>query len=268
MTVRTASQPHHRRRRSSAGRPVLRPATHAALTDIGLRREVNQDAFLATDRLWAVADGVGGGPGGEVAARIAIEALSRWGADRRRPGAARTGRRRRRARRQPGHARAARHGDDAYRGAADPARPRRRSCGRLAPLPAARRAARAADRGPRVRRPAGARGHHQRRSRGEPPAAQHVDARARPRPRCRLPAATCRSRARRPLPDLQRRADEDDRRRRDRGDSRRRTPRSRPRRSSSSARPTPRAVATTSRWCSGASRQRPALRLPLRLPQP
>ena len=77
MSVRTASQPHHRRRRTSAGRPVLRPATHAGLTDIGLRREVNQDAFLATDRLWAVADGVGGGPGGEVAARIAIEALSR-----------------------------------------------------------------------------------------------------------------------------------------------------------------------------------------------
>jgi protein phosphatase len=56
---------------------VVRPASHAALTDIGLRREVNQDAFLATDRLWAVADGVGGGPGGDVAARIAIEALSR-----------------------------------------------------------------------------------------------------------------------------------------------------------------------------------------------
>ena len=56
---------------------MLRMASHAALTDIGRRREVNQDAFLATDRLWAVADGVGGGPGGEVAARIAIEALAR-----------------------------------------------------------------------------------------------------------------------------------------------------------------------------------------------
>ena len=56
---------------------MLHAPSHAALSDVGLRREVNQDAFLATDRLWAVADGVGGGPGGEVAARIAIEALSR-----------------------------------------------------------------------------------------------------------------------------------------------------------------------------------------------
>ena len=47
------------------------------LSDIGLRREVNQDAFLVTERLWAVADGVGGGPGGEVAAAIAIDAIGR-----------------------------------------------------------------------------------------------------------------------------------------------------------------------------------------------
>jgi protein phosphatase len=47
------------------------------LSDIGLRRDVNQDAFLVTERLWAVADGVGGGPAGEVAAALAIDAIGR-----------------------------------------------------------------------------------------------------------------------------------------------------------------------------------------------
>jgi protein phosphatase len=47
------------------------------LSDIGLHREVNQDAFLVTERLWAVADGVGGGPAGEVAAALAIDAIGR-----------------------------------------------------------------------------------------------------------------------------------------------------------------------------------------------
>jgi protein phosphatase len=53
-----------------------------ALSHIGQRRATNQDAYLATDRLWAVADGVGGGPGGEVASRLAIDALRRgaWAA--------------------------------------------------------------------------------------------------------------------------------------------------------------------------------------------
>jgi protein phosphatase len=62
----------------------VRTATdHAALSDIGLRRQTNQDAYLATDRLWAVADGVGGGPAGEVAAALAIDALGRGAASAR-----------------------------------------------------------------------------------------------------------------------------------------------------------------------------------------
>ena len=55
---------------------MRRPAERAALTDVGQRRPVNQDALLAGERLFAVADGVGGGPGGEVAARLAVDALA------------------------------------------------------------------------------------------------------------------------------------------------------------------------------------------------
>ena len=71
---------HARRTRTGARRPVRRPlAGVAGLSDTGLRRAVNQDAYLASERLVAVADGVGGGPAGEVAARVAIDALSAGG---------------------------------------------------------------------------------------------------------------------------------------------------------------------------------------------
>ena len=55
---------------------MRRAAERAALTDVGQRRPVNQDALLAGERLFAVADGVGGGPGGDVAARLAVDALA------------------------------------------------------------------------------------------------------------------------------------------------------------------------------------------------
>ncbi len=47
-------------------------------TDTGKRRKNNEDAFLVNDRqgLYAVADGVGGNEGGEVASRIAVETLA------------------------------------------------------------------------------------------------------------------------------------------------------------------------------------------------
>jgi protein phosphatase len=45
-------------------------------TDIGLTRSNNEDSFLAGTRLLAVADGVGGAAGGEVASATAIEALA------------------------------------------------------------------------------------------------------------------------------------------------------------------------------------------------
>jgi type VI secretion system protein ImpM len=50
----------------------------AAATDVGLVREVNQDAFVERPEvgLWAVADGLGGHGNGEVASRMVCDALA------------------------------------------------------------------------------------------------------------------------------------------------------------------------------------------------
>lgn len=44
-------------------------------TDIGRARERNEDAFIVREPLFAVADGMGGHRGGDVASKIAVEAL-------------------------------------------------------------------------------------------------------------------------------------------------------------------------------------------------
>jgi len=48
---------------------------HGAATDVGQHRQVNQDSILEADGLFAVADGMGGHRGGEVASEVAIDAL-------------------------------------------------------------------------------------------------------------------------------------------------------------------------------------------------
>lgn len=48
-----------------------------AASDVGRTREVNQDSFLARSPFFAVADGLGGHQGGEVASAIAVEVIGR-----------------------------------------------------------------------------------------------------------------------------------------------------------------------------------------------
>lgn len=51
--------------------------TVAATTDIGRVREGNEDSYLVQEPLYAVADGVGGARGGEVASNLALDTIQR-----------------------------------------------------------------------------------------------------------------------------------------------------------------------------------------------
>ena len=50
---------------------------HGAATDVGLVREVNEDAYLAAPPVFVVADGMGGHEGGDVASAIVVEEFER-----------------------------------------------------------------------------------------------------------------------------------------------------------------------------------------------
>ncbi len=55
---------------------TLTIADQAGLTDVGRQRSSNEDSFLESAPVFAVADGMGGARAGEVASRIAVETLA------------------------------------------------------------------------------------------------------------------------------------------------------------------------------------------------
>src|SRR5712691_2779244 len=57
------------------GAPAMR-VTAAAATDIGRVREGNEDSYLTEGPLFAVADGMGGHRGGEVASQLAVTTIA------------------------------------------------------------------------------------------------------------------------------------------------------------------------------------------------
>src|SRR4029450_8621401 len=71
--------PRRRRARDGADEAENMKARGWATTDVGLKRDHNEDSYLCNEQLnlYAVADGMGGHLGGERASRLAIEILER-----------------------------------------------------------------------------------------------------------------------------------------------------------------------------------------------
>ena len=178
-----------------------------ATTDIGQVREGNEDSYLVLEPLYAVADGMGGHRGGEVASSLALETVQ--GMFERREGSlaeqvAEANRavfdRSQNDRERLGH------GDDADRGPGRRQPGASRARGRLPRVPPARRRAHADHRGPHARPPHGDGGRDHRGGGRDPPAPEHPHAGARRRPDDPGRRGRHRGRLRRPAPAVHGRA--------------------------------------------------------------